>query len=357
MRSTTVAVAVLVAAGSAVLTLDAAAAPAVRCGERLTADTRQTADLRCPAGPGLVLAGGVTLDLGGHRLVGPGAEAAGTGIVVNDPAEATVRNGQVVGWPTGVGAEQGDDPGTIPRVAVSRVTFRGNGTAVWSFLGSVRVADSTFRDNGSGVNLFFAGGTVDRSTFRDNRAAAVASQSGPLLIADSTFTGNEYGVDCTDVLCRVDRSRLRDGTTALTSYRASVELADSEVRGHRLGLAAQFEGGGDSAVRSRFVGNDVAVRLSILGRVRLADNLFSRNGIGVTETEEIETAEATLTGNRFDRNGDGILLPVVPARLQGNRAERNTGWGINAPHAVDLGGNTARRNGNQPQCVGVSCPA
>ena len=41
--------------------------------------------------------------------------------------------------------------------------------------------------------------------------------------------------------------------------------------------------------------------------------------------------------------------------IGGNSARNNTGWGINAPGATDLGGNTARHNGNEPQCVGVVC--
>jgi hypothetical protein len=348
-------VAALVAVGVGVVPGEASAA-GLRCGDRVVADTVLTRDLRCASGPGLVLEGGVTLDLGGHRIVGPGAEAeAGDGVLVSGGVQATVRNGAVVGWPRGVAVEQGDDPDTLARAAVDGISFRGNGTAVWSFLGEVRVAGSVFRDNGSGVNLFFAGGSVERSTFRGNRAAAVASQVGPLRVTDSTFVDNESGVDCTDVGCAVERSRFTRGTAALTSYRASVALVDSEVRGHQVGFRAQFEGGGDSATNSRFVGNDVAVRLSILGRVTLTGNRFTGNRVGVTETEEVETAEATLTGNRFDRNGDAVLLTVVPARLGTNVATRNTGWGLYAPHAVDLGGNRARGNGNQPQCVGVAC--
>jgi len=61
--------------------------------------------------------------------------------------------------------------------------------------------------------------------------------------------------------------------------------------------------------------------------------------------------------NTLRRNGDGInLLDVFgTALLGGNRAVNNTGWGINAPQATDLGGNTASGNGNEPQCVGVVC--
>ena len=52
----------------------------------------------------------------------------------------------------------------------------------------------------------------------------------------------------------------------------------------------------------------------------------------------------------------GVLLPsAAGVSLGGNHADRNSRWGINAPGATDLGGNTATGNGNEPQCVGVTC--
>lgn len=62
-------------------------------------------------------------------------------------------------------------------------------------------------------------------------------------------------------------------------------------------------------------------------------------------------------GNTFRLNGDGLLLdPADPLiSIGGNTARHNTGWGINAPGAIDLGGNTATHNGNEPECVGVVC--
>lgn len=38
-----------------------------------------------------------------------------------------------------------------------------------------------------------------------------------------------------------------------------------------------------------------------------------------------------------------------------NDVRHSAGWGIHVPGAVDLGGNRASGNGNQPQCVGVVC--
>ncbi len=66
-----------------------------------------------------------------------------------------------------------------------------------------------------------------------------------------------------------------------------------------------------------------------------------------------------LKRNTFTRNGDGVVLAGssagVGVSLGATTAFRNDGWGIYAPGATDLGGNRSRRNGNQPQCVGVAC--
>ena len=62
-----------------------------------------------------------------------------------------------------------------------------------------------------------------------------------------------------------------------------------------------------------------------------------------------------LEENTFRRNRDAVLVPRAAASLRGNDAFRNSGQGIVAPNATDLGGNTARGNGVEPQCTGVTC--
>jgi hypothetical protein len=356
MRRVTVAVAAVLAVGSVGVPLEAAAAGPVRCGDRITVDTRLTADLRCAGGPGLVLAGGVTLDLGGHRLVGPGS---GTGVLVTDPVEATLRNGQVVGWGTGVDVRQADDSLDTARLAVRAVVFRSNRTALSGFISQTRIADSVFGTNTTAVDLFYAGATIDRSAFLDNRSATSVSQTGPLRIADSTFLGNDYGVDCTDTLCTVDRSRMWGGNTALYSFRANIRLTASEVRGYKVGFRPGFAAGrvpdADAATGSRFVDNDIAVQLGSFGSMTLTGNLFTGNRVAVGELADSEIEDALLADNRFERNGDAVNLPTLPVAMRHNTAVRNTGWGLYAPRATDLGGNTASRNGKQPPCTGVVC--
>ena len=69
-----------------------AAEPPVACGSTLTVDTKLTKDLYCSAGDGLTLGPNVHLNLGGHRLVGPGS--SGTGIA-STSGGISIRNGEV----------------------------------------------------------------------------------------------------------------------------------------------------------------------------------------------------------------------------------------------------------------------
>jgi len=81
----------------------------IACGTEITADTVLDADLVCDRGPALVIvADGVTLDLGGHTVSGnPGPGSRGPGILLRGVTGATVRNGTVQRFDAGVVVEGG----------------------------------------------------------------------------------------------------------------------------------------------------------------------------------------------------------------------------------------------------------
>jgi hypothetical protein len=355
MRRTTLLAALVLATGTTLLPAVADAAVPVRCGDRITADTTLTKDLRCAGGTGLVLAAGVTLDLGGHRLIGPGAATSdGNGVEVRTATEATVRNGRIEGWAAGANVLP-DDDSDGSRLAVDAVTFADNGAGVSLFFGNVRIAGSEFRGNTTAVGAFTADGSVTDTRFRDN-GTVIAASAGSFDVTRSTLTDNRIGMTGDDVGFTVVDSVVRDGDTAFSTFRGGVTLARSEVRGYRIGL----DNDGSSlstATDSRFTGNGTAVQLGIDSSTGLTRNQFRGNGTGVTVKPGLDSPirQAGLVDNVFERNGDGVFLPDDVVSLQGNSAVRNTGWGLYAPHAIDLGGNTASRNGNQPQCVGVVC--
>ncbi len=129
------------------------------------------------------------------------------------------------------------------------------------------------------------------------------------------------------------------------------------VRRHELGVFMQF-GSHGTLESNTFRDNTVGVEASWTDRTVIRGNTFRGNGTGfLSQTIEngIDEAWTVVESNTFSRNGDGIRSNRPGVQIGRNVATNNTGWGIYAELAVDLGGNVARRNGNEPQCVGVVC--
>lgn len=324
-------------------------AVAATCGATLTTDAYLTGDLACPAGNGLTLSGPVTLDLGGFRLTGPGKDSAAIGVSVTADSSVTIRNGLIQGWGVGLG-----DPDQASfTAAVEGVTFAGNGTGLVAVFDTTTISGSRFVDNTTGLTSFFAFTQVSDTAFARNGLAAGNSE-GLLTITDSRLTDNPRGVSCGDG-CTITRTTLRHGTTALTG---GMRVVDSVIANHTRGIvsAGSFPLSDNVTVTgTRFVGNGTATAVDGYGALTVRSSTFRDNVVGFTTLPGSEDVSVLLDGNRFTRNGDGILSTVPGVQLTANAAIRNIGWGISAPGAVDLGGNTARGNGRSPQCVGVVC--
>lgn len=337
-----------------------ATAAGLACGDVVSTDVRLTADLVCTGDVGLRVGPGLTVNLNGHRLTGPGS-GTGTGIVFEgefEPADYTVRvvNGTVSGWEYGM-----TQYFVVRRVIVDRVRLIDNETALsngeWSGFG-FDVRRSTFERNGTGLSQLFGQSTIHRSTFLDN-GSAVAGYRASLAITESKFERNETAVGCPNTTCDVDASTFLDNDTAVSTSGVSGGLVQ----------------------RSRFVRNDVGVSAGWQSYTAFEGNTFRDNGVGIDSgandgstvsgntfrgnetgfrsvtggTEWESQSHATLTDNTFRANGDGIFIAQAGTSLGRNSAVRNTGWGVHAEGAVDLGGNTASNNGNDPQCHGVAC--
>ena len=91
----------------------AAAAPAVTCGSTVTTDVTLTADLHCPSGDGIILGSNVTLDLGGHSLVGGGSSGVGVQTDFLSEGGNTIRNGTIENWGTGILLQE-QNPDGVP---------------------------------------------------------------------------------------------------------------------------------------------------------------------------------------------------------------------------------------------------
>ena len=358
-RTLTAAVtAVLIGAGAATST--AVAPPAVQCGDVIEGDVALTADLVCPDSPvGLVLSVGATLDLGGHSVVGGGDTAEslhGAGIQVPVEGGATVRNGAVEGWAVGVAVEQTDDAGPPQGpVLLDRLALRANRTGL-SSSGFIQptpefvITASEFVENEAGIGTWQAQHMFLRSSRIVGNVTGVDQSEGGsgMTLVDCEVADNGTGLGGYDGGYSVVDSVLRDNGTALSS---SGSIENSVIERNRVGVRGGFDG---------WVGlygnvlrdNATAVRLSdTFGAI--ADNTFIGNDVAFTATGDYGVA--TLERNEFHANGDAILAVGVGSILDSNTAVDNARWGIHAPGAVDLGGNQAWGNGNEPQCVGVVC--
>src|SRR5690349_24818436 len=95
----------IIVGGVMALTPWSPASAAVQCGAVLTSNTKLTSDLTCDAsGDALTIgASGVTLNLNGHTLTGPGAYATPYAAVrVAGQARARITNGKVTGFQSAV---------------------------------------------------------------------------------------------------------------------------------------------------------------------------------------------------------------------------------------------------------------
>ena len=134
----------------------AAAAPGpVACGTTLTVNTTLTKNLKC-AGTGLTLAPGVTLDLGGFRLIGNGS-----GVAVASEASSgnSIVNGRIENWATGV-RFVGET--VTPDSELTLRGLRAVNAPLYVEAGDVALHDSTL--NNSMVRIYYSRLDIARST-------------------------------------------------------------------------------------------------------------------------------------------------------------------------------------------------
>ncbi|GIG19330.1 hypothetical protein Cch01nite_00540 [Cellulomonas chitinilytica] len=364
MRAPAVLSCLALASGATLLATPAAADPPLTCGSTVTVSRSLGSDLTCPGpGPALMLTAGVKLDLAGHTLRGPG-KGVSVGIGVPVHGNVAIGHGTITGWSAGVQTVGSDDAGSAGVVVVHDVTFDGNTTGLDASgdLGAGRfgklhkVHASTFTHNARGILAgWFTTVDVTSSSFADN-GTSVAVDSSTVTVADSRIERSTRGFELWEATATIRRSTLLENDQAVLLHAMSaVTMADSTVKGSDVAVS----GSGYTSVTltgSTFASNTTAVAFDE-GGGSLTGNTFRANGTGFVSTAP-GTEATVLRDNVFRLNGDGIRIEAGDAMtsLGGNTSNDNTGWGIYAPGVVDLGGNTARRNGRTPQCVGVVCP-
>src|SRR5262245_291642 len=225
------------------------------CGDRVVRDhTLRGVDpvtrARCSVN-GLLVADGVTLDLGGATLRGLGA---GAGILIDPGARrVTVRGGKLMGFATGVLGEE---------------TTGGQ-------LENLQILDNT----GDGIRLGGADHTVTKVVIQRNAGGGLMVTGDATEVSNVQVTSNGG-----------DGVRLRgSGATLEASVIARNEGAGVDVtgNGNRVSLLQLDSNGGDG--------------LRLAGTGNLASrNIAQRNG---GHGLEIQGASATLDRNRAPNNG------------------------------------------------------
>ncbi|GAB3685867.1 NosD domain-containing protein [Angustibacter aerolatus] len=363
-RRAGVAAVALTAAAAAGLALAAPAqAAGVACGATLTASATLTKDLTCAAGQGLTLDGAVTLDLNGHRLRGPGS---GTGITVTDAGVATVRDGRVDHWGTGVAGAPTDDfePATHD-VRITRVRLDHHVTAIDSSTGGFGtigartfvVTESLLDHDTRGVSGVYGSSSIVRSVLSANTVAVSSITSGA-TIRSSVLNDNDTALDCDESGCIVDRNVFSGNGTGIVNRTFGSTITSNLFSRNDVAFTS-FGDFGSTLTGNTFTRNPVAVSIGASSTATLTRNTFSRNGSAFLRDASVPEpdlfAPTLLDRNTFTRNTDGIRTDAADTQLEGNRATNNAGYGIYAPNATDLGGNTASGNGTSPQCTGVVC--
>ncbi|MBZ4332763.1 right-handed parallel beta-helix repeat-containing protein [Corallococcus sp. AS-1-12] len=343
---------------------------AVRCGDVITQHTKLTHDLSCPGTdePALRIEGnGIVLDLGGHTVRRSSPVQQDTlGIVVT--GTSMVRNGTIRGFARGIQTEGVDS------LRVHKLTFAGNGTAIYNFFSttSFLVTNSRFigNDVGLGSEIDASLGSFDvRSSHFENNRLGIYLDTHAADVLDSTFTGNEVGIYCFAGSARVRSSVFaRNDAVASTTVPIGGRDICERFRFENTLIANNASFAPTETpiwnvvqldmINNWIVGNDNGLTAGSF-QVYIQGNTFWDNAGGLT-LEDTPIVSLPQTGivraNRFLRNnGDGLrVLPASTPTVLGNVALGNTGWGIHAPTAFDGGGNVARNNG-AGNCEGVTC--
>ncbi|MEE3703887.1 hypothetical protein V2H43_10775, partial [Pasteurella multocida] len=229
----------------------ASAAPPslVTCGSLLTQDVTLSADLSCPTGDGLILGTDVTLDLGGHRLIGSGS-GIGVQISPDSTGSNTVRNGTVQNWHIGIAFEDGVSHPAVPH-HVTDVTLQ---SAPFEGLPSTQFTRLTAIDS------------------------SVDGAFGALTMIDSTLTRSPISV--------FQASLAINNSTLVESPLEDVFESSATVDSSRMD-------GKGVTVLGRFTGSSLTITNSVVNSFRAPLTAFG--------------ARVTLTDNRFTDMPNGVL--------------------------------------------------
>jgi parallel beta-helix repeat protein len=295
---------VLVFAGLA-STVDAEAASEVRCGDRITRDTVLTKDLHCKKDGLKIGANGITLDLGGHDIIGPGRPGT-TGI---------------------------ENPG------YDRVVIIG-------------YAGGTVRGFDRGIEL--------RKDARKNEIIGMRVRAGQYgLVQFDSCTNKPRDPAAERCGSRLDDNFITAGH-AEDGYDGGFGAAFALYRSHDNYFEENYSWGNgvNGVVLDNSHRNDIGEFnfVEADGRLEVPADLTPSKGTGLLLRNSDKNS---IGGNVFAGNAnDGIFIDSKSTgnRVGGNLAVDNGKLGINVRgEVIDGGDNQAFGNGWKAQCRGIPC--
>ena len=360
----------------------AATVPGVTCGSTVTIDTTLTADLHCPAGDGIILGSNVTLDLGGHSLIGAGASGVGVQTEFLSQGGNTIRNGTIEDWGTGILLQE-QNPGGVPYVvsdvdlvrapvshfvgntALQLTTITALDSRIDGQLGG-DLAISHSKLTRSAVDVFFASAMITDSTLVQSPVSS--SAQGQIVIDSSTLDGKGTSAlgSVSETSITIRNSVVKRFQAPISGFWGGVSLTDNTFTDMPNGVLGDLSSNIGSDGVSVISGNTFTRSgVVLMGNVPMVveHNTFKQNEVGVVFTRSAPlpgqpppTADGSrAVGNVLTKNtGTGIQTDLPGLAVGDNTATKNGGYGIYAPGAVDLGGNIAFGNA-LGQCVGVVC--
>lgn len=367
---------VAVTAAVGVLLTPTTADAAVTCGQVITTSTTLDHDLDCDRTGIAIGASNVVLDLNGHTITGPGADAAWmAGVNVQSGVHrAVVRNGTIRNYPGGVFVNP-DGSGT--QISGLRVEDALIGIAAFSGSRSASITRNTvLRATGNAIQVGGDDHRIERNTLIDAASGGISFSGHRNVVVGNTVTGSgangialsPFPNQATPLTGNeISRNRIAGSGHRFSASSISIHhAAETVVRSNTIEGLGQYPGvfvrhstgTHVSSNRIESQGDGVLVRGTSAGTTVEA-NIVTGSSFGIV----VSTFEGTPTGTQLIRNivgrnrFDGLRLGAPDATATGNVAHRNGQWGIFAVNGVtDGGGNRAVGNGVPSQCTpNIAC--
>jgi hypothetical protein len=287
----------------------------------------------------------VFLDLAGHTM---------TATIVADGQGQVIRNGTLR---TGDLYLAGSRDDALVDLQVQNVgNFSGFAIEAGSGLTVERSSFSGFP--GIALDFYFGnGGTVTDSVFTGNQVALSVQGVSGVRVSGNRFVGNDVGVnlwneDSPNVGVRVDHNTFVGNAVAALNVRGDLgnsedgRAYDAVTIEHNVALANP--GVGLNVAVSCWDESTCAATSDLVGSLTVRRNSLSRGG------QDGMRATAAMGDGTNQVDAPWLLAGVV---VGSNRADRNEALGFDVVGVTDAGGNLARRNGDERECLGVDCTA